>query len=326
MGKYLAAFYSLNDDLEHALSPIPPINPPPGLPAYAGEYAVQDYTFSLETQGKLFYVGPLPHDRAIAITGTYSPVDRLRYFFFANAEENIVYGSWYTGNYKDPIDPQLLPNGYFPLNDPLVGYPNGSIVDIAAFFTPEDNQVHVVVLLNDGAIYQGFGTSSIGTAWTFFPFFIAPIKDARSLCAYYSAQDQSSHAMIATFQDIIELRFTRHSTELTPFFHFDGGIIDSISGFYTPDDSFQHVIVTNERQVNEITRGPGAQSPSIRTLGTVSFDLGDIGAYVKPDGGRHVIMIGKNTDAYQLYLSWYYPGWSDFAYSLWPPITAPSTT
>src|SRR6266851_272564 len=88
MGKHLAAFYSADDNLEHAL--LLSFESPPPNPFFM----VSDATFSPETQGHRRIVQrgvALP----VAITGAYSPIDGLRYAFFATPD-NQVFVSTYT--------------------------------------------------------------------------------------------------------------------------------------------------------------------------------------------------------------------------------------
>lgn len=334
MGQFFAAFYTLNDNLEHALVPFFD----GGLPS------IKDVAFSPQTQGFLKVTlkrepdgrGGWPQP---PISGVSSPVDNNPYIFYTG---DLTYPDQIcvveTVRYSSPIAQDVLIGP-----DPLVPA-CWEIRNMDAYFSPEDNLVHVLLLvvenantLNEiGHIWHLFGAPWSNDPWTAIPFLFVQIPHPRNMCAYYSPQDGHGHAMVtshSSFTDpansLIDVSFTPHSTDQNTIAHFDTRNWD-ISGFYTPDDSFQHITAFNsDENVYEIVFKPGIQTPTMRTLGHVPIPSehgAAVGAYVKPDGGRHVIMyffstIGSGADGpsenpYNLYLSWYYPGWPGFVYGL----------
>ena len=329
MGNNITAFYSPDDDLEHALT---------FDVLFPGGSGITDTSFSPSTQGhyrSLPYGCPqVQSDNVRAISGLYSPLDGLRYVLLASFE-NQVYISWYSENVHAPADPRLPCGGFELVYDtPFPSYPLASIADIAAFFSPDDNQIYVTVLMKNGDLWELFGTKETVGSWSAIPFLFVQTPGGQSITAYYAPQDQERHMLIATDHDITHVHFTSNSTAQEAFPHIDETIL-AISGFYTPDDEIQHVIVASiqttnggENRVSEITFQTGVQTPAIRQLGIVDFNLGGIGAYVKPDSGRHVIMQVTTSPSSlsspgsfqgELYLSWYYPGWTGFVYGPWPP-------
>lgn len=320
MGKHIAAFYSPDNNLEHALQlrfPNGPSNRP----------VLSDITFSPQTQGRVRLVHSNLFPGAVALSGAYSPVDGLRYAFYATPD-NQVYVSTYPQEGYDIFD---FPAAHV-YDTPFPNYPPNSIVDIAAFFSLDPNpavsdQIYVAVLMANGDIWEIFGTHDTIGSWTAIGLLFAHAPHGKSICAYYSPQDQQRHLLVATDHDITHVYTTSHSTQQETFAHFDEMII-AISGFYTPDDQMQHAIVATTDgtayHVQETVFQLGTQTPPARLLGTVNFPFVDIGAYVNPDGGRHVAMLGPTGNPYpndtQLYLSWYYPGWQGFAFGPWPTL------
>jgi hypothetical protein len=104
-------------------------------------------------------------------------------------------------------------------------------------------------------------------------------------------------------------------------------IVD-ISGFFSPEDGVAHVVAAtatgsfDQTDINEITFVPAQVAASSRLLRTVPFAIRNIGAYEKPDTGRHVIMMSQAAIQLldQLFLSWYYPGWNQLSFAAWPPL------
>ncbi len=323
MGTHLAAFYSPDDDLEHALQlvSLPSIGPT--------AFLVSDTTFSPAGQGnrKLLDTLAAPtYEAVVALSGVYSPLDGLRYAFVATSNNQIYATAYKQDSTKPEFGPVLVYDTPFP------SYPPHSIVDIAAFFSSDsdpalDNQIYIAVLMANGDLWAIFGTHDVIGSWTAIGLLFAHAPQGKNICAYYSPQDQERHMLIATDHDITHVHFTSHSTQQEALAHFDETIL-AISGFYTPDDQMQHSITAttdgSAYHVQEIVFQLGIQIPPTTLLGTVNFTLLDIGAYVKPDAGRHVIMVGTTGNPYpndtQLYLSWYYPGWQGFAYGPWPTL------
>ncbi|QQE89508.1 hypothetical protein [Azotobacter chroococcum] len=317
MGRSIAAFYTPDDGLEHAIQIVEP------APGQNSGFPIMDVTFSPETQGHIAPAAaftPLNTQRTIG--ATYSPIDGYRYIFFATTD-NKVFWSRYTGNYKNPPNDPIL-RGQYPLVNELLGYPPSSIVDLAAYFS--GGQLEVLVLMKNGDLWRMGGEPwSNQLSWSLIPFF-ARFIGGRRLAVFEGAG--WGHVIIATIHDIVEVYYTWNRWGQVKIWTFDKQIID-VGTFYTPEDGVAHIIVAttalNQRtDVHEITFVPAQMPPTLRQLGTVNFIIHSLGAYVKPDLGRHVIMLeapvaGPPVD---LYLSWYYPGWVGFQYSSWPPLQA----
>jgi hypothetical protein len=345
MGKHIAAFYSPDNDLEHALS-----FSKEGLRSDS-TFGVYDITFSPQTQSHgrgVMQINVIQPPSSVAVAGAYSPVDGLRYAFIATTD-NQIYVSTYPQEGNDIFQ--------FPAarvyDTPFPSYPPNSIVDIAAFFSLDSNpavsnQIYVAVLMANGDLWEVFGTPDTIGSWTAIGLLFAHAPHGKSICAYYSPQDQQRHLLIATDHDITHVYTTSHSTHQDTFAHFDQTII-AISGFYTPDDQMQHAIIattdsasssfqagddleSRDRQEVQRAIGPrggggagyylqeivfqlGSPIPPPGLLGMLPFTLVDVGAYVKSDGGRHVILFDGTT---QLYLGSYSPGGQGFVYNAWP--------
>jgi hypothetical protein len=323
MGGLFAAVYSQVDDLEHALKVQPPI---PGGSAHP----IVDITFSPATQG---HMGPgdqfTPPNTLPLSAGAYGPVDKMTYLFFATSDNQLFWTRWPSPLIKNPPpDPILQGVGALPMADPLVGYPPAAIKDIAAFYSPVDGHLYLLVLMNNGDLYRLFGSPwTDGGVWSLIPFLFQQEATGTRICGFTSPG--WNHAMVAAASQIIEVYFSANDTGQDVIWTFDRNIID-VSAFYTEDDGVAHVVAAlpatagPNSELHEVTFVPAQVPPKDRLLATVPFQINTIGAYVKPDQGRHVIMLETPDQGFpvQLYLSWYYPGANQFGYDQWPPYLA----
>lgn len=188
--------------------------------------------------------------------------------------------------------------------------------------------MEVLVLMQNGHLWRMSGEPWSGNlTWSLIPFF-ASFAGAQRIAVFEG--DGWGHVIIATQHDIIEVYYTWNSWGHGTIWTFTEAIGD-VGAFYTPEDSIAHIIVATppfgqQTNVSEITFVPAQSPPTLRQLGIVNFRIDSLGAYVKPDGGRHVIMLeGVNPPRNppgNLFLSWYYPGWNEFQYSPWPTTSA----
>jgi hypothetical protein len=175
MSAYMATFYSSDDDLEHAISYNVLLHSP-----FASNNSFLDTSFSPATQGhdrQLPYGCPQiqPGEAANSISGLYSPLDGLRYVFLSSTA-NQIYVTWYSKDVHASADPRLPCGGILPLYDnPFPSYlPNNIFIsDIAAFFSTDDNQIYVTVLMTNGDLWQLFGTNDLIGNWSAIPFLSA---------------------------------------------------------------------------------------------------------------------------------------------------------
>lgn len=320
MGRSIAAFYSPDDDLEHAIQVIEPTF---GLNS---GFPLRDVTFSPATQG---HAGPglpyTPKNTLRMVGALYCPVDQYRHIFYATGD-NAVYWYRFSSHYHNPPpDPILQQNGSAPLVNPLVGYPQDGIADIAAFYSAVDGKVHVLVLMHNGDLWRISGMPwQMDPGWQLTPF-ATKLPGGRRICAFDGAG--WGHAIIATDHDVIEVYFIPTKWGQDTIWTFQKAIVD-VSAFYTYEDGVAHIIVAmaadaafTQSDLYEITFTPAQVPPALRQLGTVNFAIDSIGAYEKPDLGRHVIMLRAESGAppIELFLSWYYSG-SGFAYGPWPQL------
>lgn len=317
MGRQLAVFYTPDDDTEHALLAVDPNGINSG-------YFINDITFSPADQGHLAPGSYTPHNSERIIGGTYCPVDGYRYIFFATADNKIYWTRIYGHYQKYPPDPLLQGIGFLPVNE-LTGYAPSSVADIAAYFN--GSQIEVVVLMNTGHLWRMSGEPWTNkNIWSLVPFFDS-FTGAKRIAVFEGAG--WGHIMIASLHDVTEVFYTWNRWGKTKIWTFAESIID-VGAFFTGDDGVAHIIVAttgNNRvgsAVHEITFTPAMVPPAKSILGAVNFAISSIGAYVKPDAGRHVIMLESfpSGQPNNLYLSWYYPGWAGFQYGLWPQLTA----
>lgn len=316
MGRSIAAFYTPDDGLEHAAHVVP-------APSQNSGFPILDVTFSPWTQGHAYpAVGSSLLNTLRAVGAAYSPIDGYRYIFFATTDNKLFWSRW-SGKYKNPPKDPIFSGGTpFPLVNELIGYQPSSIVDIAAYFT--GGQLELLVLMNNGELWRMGGEPwSSNLSWSLIPFF-ASFTGGRRIAVFEGAG--WGHVMIATTHDVIEVYYTWNRWGQVKIWHFNEAILD-VGAFYTPEDGVAHIIVAtpvSNRQTNvqEITFVPAQVPPALRQLGTVNFVIDSLGAYEKPDLGRHVIMLesGGSRPPVNLYLSWYYPGWSGFQYAPWPPL------
>lgn len=323
MGRSIAAFYSPDDDLEHALKLQMP------APGQNSGFPIVDITFSPSTQG---HMAPgleyTPLNTVRVVGGTYSPLDGYRYIFFATAD-NTVNWTRFSSNYKNPPpDPVLGGSPFLPVFQ-FQGYAQNSITDIAAYFT--GSQLEVLVLMSNGNLWRLCGApwdpafSTFGQPWSVIPFFTL-LTGGRRVAVFEGAG--WGHAIVATDHDVIEVYYTWNRFGRDKIWTFNETITD-IGAFFTPEDGVAHIIVATPQinkttVIREITFTPAMVPPASRSLGTVNFILESLGAYEKPDQGRHVIMLATDliNPPTDLYLSWYYPGWNGFQYGHWPPLIA----
>ena len=313
MGRLIAAFYTPDDDLEHALKVQMP------APGQNSGYPIVDITFSQATQG---HMGPglaySPLNTIRVVGGSYAPPDGYRYIFYAT-DDNAVSWLRFSSNYKNPPKDKS-PTG---IVYQFIGYANNSIVDIAAHFT--GSQLEVLVLMANGNLWRlgGAPWDPGFYSWSFIPFFV-PLNGARRVAVFEGAG--WGHAIVATLNDIVELWYTWNQSGSVKLWTFPEAISD-VGAFFTPEDGVGHIIVAtpsagSRTLIREITYTPAIVPPAVRTLGTVNFVVDSLGAYEKPDLGRHVIMLATGQPPVDLYLSWYYPGWTGFQYAHWPQLAA----
>ncbi|KWC35251.1 hypothetical protein WL48_16900 [Burkholderia ubonensis] len=211
--------------------------------------------------------------------------------------------------------------------DPLQGYGSGGIVDLTAFYSSIEAKLYVVFIMNNGDLWRLSGApwASNSPIWDEVPFLLQRVVGGKSITGFDGAG--WNHAFIATNQSITEVYFVPTEVGSDQIWQFSSEIVD-ISGFFSPEDGAAHVVAAtvtgdgNQSDINEIVFIPAQVAPSSRLLKTVPFTVRNIGAYEKPDTGRHVIMMSQAESSAQdqLFLSWYYPGWSQLAYAAWPPL------
>jgi hypothetical protein len=349
MSRTMAVFYSTTDDTEHAL--------------HYGDYGnrtLYENTFNpnlAQGGGTGSWINhpydppdppelppPIDPERAIAraLSALYYP-DNSRYFFFAsyNNQLHIV-------RYPPKADYFISHRVY---DDPFPTYQPNSIADISAVLV-EGLQMYIVVLMTNGDLHWVFGYPNTVGSWEVTALLFNHVPGSKAITAFYDNSGHTLHILAASDHDIthVQADYVDGSLRVTlqdSFFHFEEQIID-ISGFITPDDSTTHLAVATVSngvyRVYDISfyysfvLNPPPQPPQLvlvtnpMLLGTVDdVYIQAIGAYVKPDTGRHVVMRGNprndpdndpgpsnEPDDLFLYLSWYYPGWQGFAYTLWP--------
>jgi hypothetical protein len=318
MGRSIAAFYSPDDGLEHALQVTQPFWP-------SLDFHITDYTFNPlappGSQGAAFVgIGSTPSNTLRTVGATYCPIDGYRYGFGATAD-NKIFWSRFT-NQINPARNPIVTGSTLIVNE-LIGYPPSSIADIAAYFT--GGHLEVLVLMRNGHLWRMGGEPWSGNlSWSLIPFW-ASFTGGRRLAVFERAG--WGHVMIAKTHEIIEVYYTWNHWGSVNIWTFNQAIID-VGAFYTPEDGVAHVIAAawepnQSISVQEITFVPAQVPPRLRQLGTVNFLIDSLGAYETPDLGRHIIMLEHGTPPKNLYLSWYYPGWEGFQYSLWPPLNVP---
>lgn len=321
MGGLFAAVYSQTDDLEHALKVQPAI---PG----GAVHPIVDITFSPATQGHL---GPgdqfTPPDTLPLAAGAYSPSDQMTYLFFATSANQVFWTRWPSPLIKNPPpDPILQQVGALPMADPLTGYPSAAIIDLAAFYSPEEDRLYLLVLMENGDLYRLFASPwTDGGDWSLIPFVFQREAGGTRIAGF--ASPGWNHAMVASGREITEIYFSSNDTGQDVIWTFPTEIID-VSTFYTAEDNVAHVVAAlpaeRNSELHEVTFVPAQVPPSDRLLATVPFQINTIGAYEKPDQGRHVIMLQTPDQGFpvQLYLSWYYPGSDQFGFGPWPEYQA----
>ncbi|CAM3254669.1 hypothetical protein [Burkholderia ubonensis] len=325
MQRRFAAFYTPDDDLEHALRVFDPIQ-------YMNSgISLYDIGFNPSTQGTIAPGLVFTPTNSVPIVGAaYSPVDDYRYLFFPTTD-NIVFYSRFPRDLRNPAPDPIFGGGVgsLPMMDPLQGYGSGGIVDLTAFYSSIESKLYVVVLMNNGDLWTLSGTpwTSNNPIWDEIPFLLQRVTGGKAITGFDGAG--WNHAFISTDRTITEVYFNFSSGESgsDKIWTFDSEIVD-ISGFFSSEDGVAHVIsaTTTENgvqsEINEVTFVPAQIAPSTRLLKTVPFSIRNIGAYEKPDTGRHVIMMsqGETSVQDQLFLSWYYPGWNHLAYAAWPPL------
>jgi hypothetical protein len=316
MGRSIAAVYTPDDDLEHAFQLIHPVQ------GQNSGYPIRDVTFSPATQG---HVGPglsnTPLNTIWAVGGTFCPIDNMRYIFFATSD-NKIFWTRFSSNYKNPPKDNLIYPGT-PWREvaEFTGYSATAIVDLAAYFT--GSQIEVVALMNNGDLWRMGGTPWSWNTWSQIPIW-ANFKGCKRIALFEGAG--WGHIMLASDHDITEVYYTWNKSGQDKIWSSDK-VISDLGAFFSEEDGTAHIIaaipVGNGTEIHEITFVPAMVPPSSRILATVPFMVESLGAYEKPDKGRHVIM--QAPPPYQgkeiLYLSWYAPGEEGFGFGLWPPQT-----
>jgi hypothetical protein len=130
---------------------------------------------------------------------------------------------------------------------------------------------------------------------------IAPIPGRiHGVAAYYSANDATQHVVAATDDgNLYEVHWNLNtpytSPRLIPHAQFPG--IASLSGFFTPDDNFQHVVVeTGNARLHERYFPDPLQSVQSNDFGPLQIGsgagphIGMSGSYSSDDGLRHVVV------------------------------------
>jgi len=320
MQRRFAAFYTPDDGLEHALRAFDPVQ---GM-----SISLYDIGFSPSTQGTiapgLLYT---PTNSMPIVGAAYSPIDGYRYLFFPTTDNVVFYSRFPSDLRNPPQDPIFNFVGYLPMMDPLEGYGPRGIVDLTAFYSSRESKLYVIVLMNNGDLWRLSGTpwTSNGPVWEEVPFLFQRVAGGKAITGFDGAG--WNHAFIAADRTITEVYFVPTQAGIDAIWTFSSEIVD-ISGFFSPEDGVAHVVAAmatgkvDQSEINEITFVPAQVAPSNRLLQTVPFAVRNIGAYEKPDTGRHVIMMSQAATPVedQLFLSWYYPGWSQLAYAAWPPL------
>ncbi|MGZ4009204.1 MAG: hypothetical protein ACXVJV_18715, partial [Mucilaginibacter sp.] len=279
MGRSIAVVYTPDDNLEHAYQLLYP-----SLGLNSG-FPVRDVSFSPQTQGKVATAMPYtPQNTIWAIAAAYSPVDGMRYIFYATSDNKVFWTRNTKYYWNPPHDP--LVNGRMLLVGDFPAYPANAIQDMAAYFT--GSEIEVVVLLNNGDLWRMGGAPWTGSlAWSQIPFF-AKFTGAKRIAVFEGAG--WGHIMVATDHSITEVYYVWNGFGQTTIWTFADPITD-VGCFYDSGGT-AHVIASIKSSqgtdVFDIRFVPAQVPPALFKLGTVPFVIDSLGAYQKPDGGMHV--------------------------------------
>jgi hypothetical protein len=302
MGSVLAAYYTPDDDLEHAAISISP------APGQNSGFPINDVTFSPSTGGRLWpAAGSTLLDSLRIVAATYSPIDGRRYVFYPT-QTNAIHWVRFDGNYKNPkIDSEPTNK----VND-LIGYAQNSIIDMAAHFA--GNQIELVVLMANGDLWRMTGApwSSRNAPWGLIPFWWK-FTGTQRIAVFDGAG--WGHIILSDAHNVTEVYYNSNSWGQVKLWTFTDNITD-ISACFTPDGVAHIFVAAPMNKLREIVFVPAQVPPSLNDLGTLNISVTDIGAYVK-NGDKHVIMRDHQGN---LYLSWFYPSSPAVHYGPWPQI------
>jgi photosystem II stability/assembly factor-like uncharacterized protein len=187
------------------------------------------------------------------------------------------------------------------LINPFFTYAQNNILSITGYYTPGDNNRHVIAATGNGGIQEIYFNSKKGI----FEDPLACFNNIIGISSFISSDDGIQHTIVATADgNITEIFYDPHigiHISQPALGNFKG--IIRISAFFTPDDNFRHVIVaTNDGNIHEIFYGPSIgvhiSQPALANFGGI-VDIS--GFYTPDDKFRHVIVATRDGNIHEIF-------------------------